>query len=303
MQVNQQDISDHSGSDLEFAQWLQELRLLDANPRCEGCGSAAIIQPSRDYQADGVCFRCRNWRCHRAWSVRAGSFFPANAHLSILQQCRLIVAWHNRVTAASTARQWGITRLTVQDYFNQYLSQIVRYVDTLIDNGEFNFMGGENVVEIDESVYQNVRDEATGHLHETRWVIGLMERTTGLLWLEQVPNRRRVSLLPIIEEHVPAGTIVNTDEFSTYAASLSDRGYLHFSINHSAGEYVREDEYFDGANMVPTTVTTNHLESVWATLRGAMRYRAQRTVQNIDRELSRLMFDSKGMTIWDLMLS
>src|SRR5688572_10675145 len=105
MQVNQQDISDHAESALEFALWLQELRLLDPNPRCGVCGSAAIIQPSRDFWADGVCFRCTNGRCRRAWSVRTGSYFPANAHLSIMQQCRLIVAWHNRVTAASTARQ------------------------------------------------------------------------------------------------------------------------------------------------------------------------------------------------------
>ena len=67
-----------------------------------------------------------------------------------------------------------------------------------------------------------------------------------------VPNVKRATLMPHIEENVVQGALVNTDELKSYA-SLPDHGYRHISVNHGAGQYVGKF----GA-------TVNALEGFWA---------------------------------------
>lgn len=58
-----------------------------------------------------------------------------------------------------------------------------------------------------------------------------------------------------IKANVPAGASVVTDEFSSYLGLTQD-GYTHMTVNHSAGEYVRD-----------FCIHTNGIESFWALLK------------------------------------
>ncbi len=297
----QQDVSDHCEDPVEFALWLQGMHMLDSNPHCT-CGTAANVQASSAFHGDGVCFRCPNTACRRFWSVREGSRLPRRCHLSLVKFCRLLCAFDNRATISSTARQWAISRRIVSEYYVDFTNAITGAVDAMTVAGDFDFAGGDYVVELDECLYQRVRDTAAGVTLATQWVWGVYEQATGKCWFERIPNRTRNTLMAVVELHVPVGTIICTDEFSSYTHGLSARGYFHYSVNHSAGEYVRDEECDYGTDGVPIQFqcTTNHLESKWALLRGLMRPRKLRTVTHLDAQLSRMMFESANRRIFEL---
>ena len=85
--------------------------------------------------------------------------------------------------------------------------------------------------------------------------LGIKCRTTGIVLLFHVPNRRRATLVPYIENHVNPGSTIISDMYSVYVNSrngesyLSTLGYDHH-INHS-------ENYVDPVN---NWVHTNNIE-------------------------------------------
>jgi transposase-like protein/predicted RNA-binding Zn-ribbon protein involved in translation (DUF1610 family) len=67
-------------------------------------------------------------------------------------------------------------------------------------------------------------------------VFGMLQRK-GDVMTRIVPDRAQETLEPVIQEHVKAGTWVNTDDHGGYAR-LKRLGYVHFSVNHSLKEWV-----------------------------------------------------------------
>ncbi len=61
---------------------------------------------------------------------------------------------------------------------------------------------------------------------------------TALGYMEIVPNRTRVALLPIIQRHVHPGTIIWSDEWAGYrnVASLPNVS-SHSTVNHFCGTH------------------------------------------------------------------
>ena len=75
-------------------------------------------------------------------------------------------------------------------------------------------------------------------------VFGMVERG-GDVMANVVPNVRKKTLQPIIEENVGAGSTVHTDELKSYSG-LSKAGFEHETVNHGAGEYVDGDCHVNG---------------------------------------------------------
>ena len=69
--------------------------------------------------------------------------------------------------------------------------------------------------------------------------------------LFKVPNRKRLTLLPIIQEYVLPGTTIISDEFTPYHI-LNDVGYDHLRVYHSEN-FVDPD----------TGAHTNTIEGGW----------------------------------------
>jgi transposase-like protein len=63
------------------------------------------------------------------------------------------------------------------------------------------------------------------------------------------------TLTSFVQANVAEGASVMTDEFSAYRG-LSGQGFIHHTVNHSAGEYVRH-----------FCIHTNGIESFWALLK------------------------------------
>ncbi len=95
-------------------------------------------------------------------------------------------------------------------------------------------------------------------------VLGLIQRD-GEIVLRMLPNVQQVTIQPVITESIAPGSLIYTDEYDIYNR-LSEWGYEHQSVNHSAGEYARDDDG-DGFH----EVHVNTLEGFWSILRSWLR--------------------------------
>lgn len=95
-------------------------------------------------------------------------------------------------------------------------------------------------------------------------IFGMIQRN-GQCVLKMLPNVKQVTIRPVIENHVEKGTMIYTDEYNIYSR-LPEWGYGHNTVNHSAGEYAR-DEDGDGFH----EVHVNTVEGLWSLLRSWLR--------------------------------
>ena len=103
-------------------------------------------------------------------------------------------------------------------------------------------------------VSQYHRGRAT---RQEKWVFGMVDTSTepATGYMELVPNRQAATLLPIINAHVAPGTIIHSDEWSSYCqvGSLSNVA-TYETVNHSL-------HFVDPS----TGVHTQNVESYWST--------------------------------------
>lgn len=95
-------------------------------------------------------------------------------------------------------------------------------------------------------------------------VFGMIERG-GLVSIHMLPNVQAETIKPIIMDTVEEGTLVYTDGYSIYNR-LKEWGFEHEVINHSLGEYARDD---DGDGFCEVHVNT--MEGFWSLLRSWLR--------------------------------
>lgn len=117
-------------------------------------------------------------------------------------------------------------------------------------------------VEIDETYIGGVRKGERGRPHPKRSnktiVMGMLQRG-GNIMTKVVPNVRRKTLVPIILANVAKGSMLNTDELTSYWY-INKQGYQHRMVNHRDCEWVREGIHH-----------TNSIESFWARLKLSIR--------------------------------
>lgn len=95
-------------------------------------------------------------------------------------------------------------------------------------------------------------------------ILGLIQRN-GEVIINMLANVQQDSIKPIIQKVVTVGSKVFTDEYNIYNR-LTEWGYAHQTVNHSQGEYAR-DEDGDGFH----EVHTNTIEGFWSLLRSWLR--------------------------------
>ena len=83
----------------------------------------------------------------------------------------------------------------------------------------------------------------------------------GAVVLKMLENVQQKTIEPIIGQTIVAETMVYTDEYVIYGR-LEQWGYGHKTVNHSQGEYAR-DEDGDGFH----EVHVNTIEGLWSLLR------------------------------------
>lgn len=126
-------------------------------------------------------------------------------------------------------------------------------------DGEFPLFGD---VEIDETFVGGKHHGTRGRGAKGKTMVFGMLQRNGEVMTKVVPNAKRKTLLPIIQENVTKGSTCHTDELTTYR-TLDKNGYEHQSVNHGAKEYQRVNP--DGS-----ITHTNSLENFWKHLKGGI---------------------------------
>ena len=161
----------------------------------------------------------------------------------------LFCASRNGVSAKEIQRQVGVTYKTAWR-----MARLIREYMTEVD-GE-GPLGGpfRKPVEADKAFIGG--KDKRGEDDKTI-VLGVVERD-GELVTRIIPDRRETTVAMAISGVVNPGAKIATDEAGAFAR-LAEYGYAHATVNHAAGEYVRDQ------------VHTNTIEGFWNLFKAAYR--------------------------------
>ena len=211
------------------------------------CGQQMNIAPKskRRHKVDeGYCFFCDH--CKSEKSLRTDSIF-ASSNKSLSNWIDLIYTFSLDSDVGQGSRMSSFGRKRGGYHYKRFRKCCGRFLD---DN--FDALGEDWIVEIDESAFNKKNKHNRGNNgSNTRWVFGMVERRTGACKFVHVPNKERVTLLPIIRKYIAQGATVYSDMWRSYWV-LGSEGYIHRMVNH-ANNFVDRD----------TDVHTNTIEGIW----------------------------------------
>jgi transposase-like protein len=216
-----------------------------------------VVSP---FDASAKVYKCKNnrYKCKstgKYFNVRTGTIFDnTNIPLQKWFLALYVFSSHKKgISSHQLAKDISVTQKSAW-----FLLHRLRYA---FDHPNFKRVVG-NVVEIDEcgiggqSYYKHAnkktKNEEGATISNKTSVIGLRERGGNVI-AKVVADRTKETLLPIIYENVAPDSILMTDELIAYQAL--DSYFEHYSVNHSAKEFVNEMAH------------TNGIENYWSHLK------------------------------------
>jgi transposase-like protein len=232
--------------DQEAARTYLEGRLWPNGPKCPVCGMGDRIT----VRAGGY-YRCN--QCKEDFTVRTGTIFE-RSHVPLhkwIYAMYLLVTARKGISSMQLAKEIGITQKSA--WF------VLHRLREACGGDDLSKLKG--IIEIDETYVGGIEKNkheskklkaGRGTVGKTA-VLGMRERG-GKVIAMPISKTDKVSIQAAIAENVEAGSMLNTDEAAAYDG-IKALSFGHETVNHSAGEYVRDD------------VTTIGIESVFAVLK------------------------------------
>ena len=262
-------------------EWLRKNRLLWSGGVCPCCGGEVRLNQRKRFR-DGVSWRCTNNRAHEV-SIRENSFF-ARSHFDVrdlLQFTKDFLDGHSLRTCArfggldykKTSVDWANL---VRDIFRQYIGD---ELPGLTFSGE---------VEVDESLFGRKCKYNRGNPAKgvQIWIFGLVERASNRIILYPVENRKRETLLRVIQRHVAPGSTIFSDGWAAYT-DLNDMGYTHFSVVHKKAF---KTTYENPVTNEKIEVHTNTIEGAWKHAKDHFRKINGTSIQNFEAHLAEIVW-------------
>lgn len=161
----------------------------------------------------------------------------------------LMTQTRSGISAKQLERELGVTYKTAWRIFKQ--------VRALMADGSGNPLDG--VVEVDETFVggkaKNRKNEwRQSEMADQKEILMGMVQRDGKVYIKHIPNTGKWTLLQQIKENISPQARIMTDEWRGYN-QLSQYGWEHGSVTHSASQYVKGD------------IHTQNIENVWSHLK------------------------------------
>lgn len=156
--------------------------------------------------------------------------------------------WTRQQRVTETAKDVGVTPKIAIDWYN-FCRDICE--EHFLSN-PITIGGPGKTVEIDESKFGKYtyifmtdlytvlfscagkRKYNRGRQVDGHWVFGGIERGSSKAFMLVVPDRTKITLLPIIQQYIRPGTTIISDEWKAYHdIGTIPGGYTHKTVNHS----------------------------------------------------------------------
>ena len=243
--------------------------------KCNHCGCKHSVYHIAKYPKNFICFNCKN-----TFSIFKGTIFEKSCTdlRKWLYAIHLILNSKKAISALQLKREIGVTYKTAWRMLHKIREAMKNEKnDNNQDNDNNNDNGGfskllEGIVEIDETyiggkaenMHTSKRINAKG-VFEKLIVMGMIERNGGVKAVK-IDDTKANTLLKQIYSNVKQGSLIITDELKGYKQIGLE--YNHKCVNHSAGEYSRQENFEDRKEGYKSyKIYTNTIEGFWATLK------------------------------------
>lgn len=212
------------------------LKRFGEKPTCQSCG----VYESKFARVTGRRAYVCQWCGHHLYPCAGTEFEHSSTPLSLwFHAIYLMTATRNGVSGKELQRQLGVTYKCAWRIGHQLRKLMAAKAAA---------SGGRKLsghIEVDETYVGGKQPGIRGRGAKGKTVVfGILERDGNII-AKVVPNVKRETLAPIIEANVAPGSVISSDELSTYQA-LTRKGYKHGTVTHGKKQYVSGIHHVNG---------------------------------------------------------